>query len=251
MSRLYKSNMVVLGEPLEIKDVPIPGPAKPDRGENGVRDSLYREILSRAEQQEKHILDRARKEAEVIIQEAKRERAEILQTAYKEGYQKGYSDGFEKGKNEGLAQVEGALQEATQLKKSAAELKNRALRDAEEKIVELVMGIARKVLGEHVRADREAVVGIVKKALEKCPFTSRVIMRVAPEDYEVVVSSKNRLLVDMEGISELEVFMENSLPPGSCILETDSGYIDSSIQVQLDRIEKSFKELLNYEKSGA
>lgn len=243
MSKLLKSEYIFVGEPLEIEDGKRPSPEDlPQRKKNPVLDT------QKYEQERLRILERAKQEANSIIEKAKEHSREISDKAFKEGYEKGYEEGMQNGRQQGLDTAAEMIEEALQIRQQAIEMKERAIREAEQKIIELVLSIARKVIGEQIRLDREMVLGPVRKALEKCSFSSKVIMRVAPEDYDIVSLSKNKLLLEMEGVSDFEIVMENTLSPGSCILETESGYINSSLEVQLNRIEKYFKELLNYDR---
>lgn len=257
MSRLFKSNRVVLGEPLEINDTTTPDIINEDKNDKqnneDDNDEIYNEIVKKAEQKKKEIIEAAGKEADKLIEEASEKVENITKDAfsrgYEEGHEKGYIEGLQNGRQEGLDTVEVMKEELLDAKKKVADMKDRAFRDAEEKIVDLVLQISRKVIGEQVIENRDAILSIVKKALNRCPFSSKLMMRVAPEDYDIVVSSRDKLYREAEGISEMEILMENSLTPGSCVLETEAGYIDASMETQINRIEKSFKELLSYEQS--
>jgi len=258
LSNLLKYDRVLLGEPLEIEDAENLNITHENEAENNGTDNcstekndVYNELISRAELKEKAIVEKAKKEAEKIIEESVKEAEKVNKAAYSKGYEdgheKGYMEGMKSGRQEGLESVASYQEEALQSKKKAIEMKDRAIRDAEERIVDLVLQISRKVIGEQVQINQEAVLSIVKKAIDKCPFSRKVKMRIAPEDYDIVLSNKDKLYCELECISDLEVIMETGLNPGSCILETDAGFVDSSIEAQISRIEKSFRELLNYE----
>ena len=45
-------------------------------------------------------------------------------------------------------------------------------------------------------------------------------------------------------IEDIEIKRDPTLPTGSCIIDTESGSIDSSIQVQVEQIKKLFDDLL-------
>jgi len=245
LSRLYKSDYVYIGEPLEIAE------SLPDEQDEPVarNDNLALDMESIKKEAERTIQE-ARKTAAEIIKGAEDEAKVILKRAAEEGYEKGYRDGLQKGRQQGLDTSSQIIEEAVRIRQRAVNEKEKTVREAEHRIVEIILEIAKKVLGEQVRVDKEAILGPVQKALEKCSFSRKVTMRVAPEDYETVSLSKNKLMLEMEGVSEFEIMMENTLSPGSCVLETEAGYINSGVEVQLERIEKCFKELLTYEQTG-
>ncbi|MGI6703177.1 MAG: FliH/SctL family protein [Clostridia bacterium] len=251
MSRLYKSRSIVVGDPLEIEVEEVllehANPGEVTAEEIPQSDS------QRAE--ESSLLEDARARAAEIIDKALRESEDIRKGAQQEGYKRGYNEGlekgtaegYEKGRQQGLDTANRMIEEAVEIKQRALEAKERIVKEAEAEIIRIVIEIARKVLGEQVKTDREAVLGLVRGALKKCTFSGRVTMKVSPEDYDMVELSKRRLLSEIDGITQLDIVVEDALSQGSCLLETDAGCIDAGVEVQLDRIQHVFRELLYYE----
>jgi len=251
LSSIYKSGAVVIGDPLEIKNESV-------QQDNTALDEETKqqiEMDDRIRCRENKIIKDAEEKASQIMDDAKQKSLEVREAAREEGYKTGLEEGYEKGIQEGQAKgrqqgldtAREMIEEALEIKQRALETKERIVKEAEEEIIRIVMEIARKIVGEQFKTDREAILGPVKKALEKCAFSARVIMKVSPEDYDVVELSKSRLMAEIEGISQIEIIAEDTLSQGSCLLETDAGFINSSLEVQLDRIEEAFRELLSHE----
>lgn len=250
MSNLYKSGLVILGTPLEIKNDALPEMGFPNNNAaeevsqgSGIPEEVSG-ILEEAREKAANIINQAEENCKKAYEEA---RQQGYKKGYEEGEQNGFAEGFEKGRQQGLATAERMIEEAIDVKKRALETKERLVKEAEAEIIRIVLEVARKVLGEQIKTDREAVLGVVRKALEKCTFSGRVAMKVSPDDYDVIELSKKRLLAEIDGITQLDIEVEEGLSQGSCVLETESGFIDSSVEVQLGRIENTFKELLNHE----
>ena len=259
MSSLIKSRSIVLGDPLEIKaeelTVDNVYPEEDIQDQPTIEDGVRQEALG--------ILEEAREKAAQIIAQAEEKGREIYERSKHEGYEKGYEKGYEegyeegerkgfavghdRGRQQGLATVDRMIEEAVEIRRRAIETKERTVREAEAEIIRVVIDIARKVLGEQVKTDRDAVLGLVRKALEKCTYTNSVTLKVSPDDYDMVVSSKKRILAEIEGITQLDIEAEETLPKGSCLLETNAGFIDAGIEVQMTRIEHIFRELMSYE----
>ena len=255
LSSLIKSRSIVLGDPLEIKMEDLTAdngcPEEEPLEQPAVEDSTREEALG--------ILEEAREKAAQIIAHAEEKSREIYERAKEQGYEQGYEKGYEegerrgfdeghdRGRQQGLATVDRMMEEAVEIRRRALETKERMVREAEEEVVRVVIEIARKVLGEQVKTDREAVLGLVRKAMEKCTYTNSVTLKVSPDDYDVVVSSKKRLLAEVEGITQLDIEAEETMPKGSCLLETNAGFIDAGIEAQMTRIEHVFRELTSYE----
>lgn len=255
MSSLIKSRSIVLGEPLEIiaEDLPVHSeyPEEEPLEHPAVEDGARKEALG--------ILEDAREKAAQVIAQAEEKSREIYEKAKEEGYEKGYEKGYEegerrgyaeghdRGRQQGLATVDRMMEEAVEIRRRALETKERMVREAETEVARIVIEIARKVLGEQVKTDQEAVLGLVRKALEKCTYTNSVTLKVSPDDYDMVVSSKKRILAEAEGITQLDIEVEETMPKGSCLLETNAGFIDAGVETQMTRIEHIFRELMSYE----
>ncbi len=255
LSSLIKSHSIILGDPLEIKteELMVDNESQEEEppGHPAVEDSTREEALG--------LLEDAREKAAQIITHAEEKSREIYERAKEQGYEKGYEKGYEegersgfaeghdKGRQQGLATVDEMMEEAVEIRRKALETKERMVREAEEEVARIVIEIARKVLGELVKTDREAVLGLVRKALEKCTYTNSATLKVSPDDYDVVVASKKRLLAEAEGITQLDIEAEETMPQGSCLLETKAGFIDAGVEAQMTRIEHIFRELMSYE----
>ncbi|HZX45994.1 MAG TPA: FliH/SctL family protein [Clostridia bacterium] len=255
MSSLIKSRSIVLGDPLEIKteDLTVENgcPEEEAPGQPAVEDGTWEEalgILENARERAAQIITRAEEKSREIYERAKQEGYEKgYEEGYEEGERKGFADGHDRGRQQGLATVDEIMEEAVEIRRRALETKERMVREAEAEVVRIVIEIAKKVLGEQVKTDREAVLGLVRKALEKCTYTNSVTLKVSPDDYDVVVSYKKKLLAEAEGITQLDIEAEETMSRGSCLIETNAGVIDAGIEAQMTRIEHIFKELTSYE----
>ncbi len=252
MSRLYKSQAVVVGDPLEIKNETEKqnsiAVSEKQVGQHNEKEDILdiksSEIIKRAQDNAVQLIDQAKQKSLDMYAKAQEDG---YNTGFEEGYTKGIEEGQIKGRQQGLDTAQEMIEEALEMRRRALETKEQIIKEAEAEIIRIVLEVSRKLIGEQMKIDREAVLWPVRKALEKCAFSSKVIMKVSSEDYDVVELSKNRLLAELEGISQLEIIADDALPLGSCLLETDAGYINSGLEVQLSRIEKSFRELLGHE----
>jgi flagellar assembly protein FliH len=88
---------------------------------------------------------------------------------------------------------------------------------------------------------------LINQALQKYAFRKKLILKVSPQDQGFVLENKDRVCKLVEGISDIEIEADMSLEAGSCIVETPSGEINSSIDVQMREIEKIFTDMLGNE----
>jgi hypothetical protein len=86
-------------------------------------------------------------------------------------------------------------------------------------------------------------VNIVRQALKAVKNQKEAILKVSPQDSQAVRDNLKEILSD--GIVDyLVVVADSRLTPGTCILETDLGVIDASLDVQLEAIIGAFKKIM-------
>lgn len=247
MSKIYKSSCVNIGSPKHIVNIfKVEEKYKPDtevkmEEEN---DSLNSEdsadsIIEDAKQMYLKIIEEANAEAHRMVEAAESEAENIL-SASREG---GFKEGFEKGYKEGRSEAQSVIDEAVEIREFLDERKESLYKEAEENIVQLILDIARKVIGEELTLNKEALLSLVNQALQKCTFTKKLVLRISPDDYDFIIENKARIYKMVEGISDIDIVSDLSLVQGSCIIETPSGEINSSIDVQINEIEKIFTYL--------
>jgi flagellar assembly protein FliH len=113
-------------------------------------------------------------------------------------------------------------------------------RRVESDVVHLALAIAAKILHHEVQVDPLLVATLVRVAVDKMNDVSRVSVRVAPAKAE---KWREHLANSPEG-STIAVVVDAHLEVEDCILETDLGSANFSIQAQLKEVEQGFYDLL-------
>ncbi len=169
------------------------------------------------------ILDAARAEAQRIVDGA--------QAEFERQSKAGYEDGMTAGR----------MEIAERMIDSVAKTVN-YVSSLERSVVDLVMKAMRKILGE--MPDRERVVQVVRSALAVARTQRNVTVRVNPEEAEHVREQLAQITKPYPGVHFLEVAADVRLAKGSCLLESEVGVVDASLDVQLKAIENSLARTL-------
>jgi flagellar assembly protein FliH len=248
LSRIFKSNYVKIGTPKQVKAVipPVVKEQPPKTMEVHQAQSLEEKanrIIDEAKEMYLRIIEEANFEAQEIIRAAQDERTSMHESAMEQGYSDGYNAGF----NEGLNRAEGIIQQAAELKQQLDERSATMYREAEAEMLEIVLDIARKVIGQELTQNPEVIVSLIRQALAKTAFKDKLTIRVSEADYDYVNENKNRIIMLTEGINSLDICCDKALQPGSCIVETGSGEINAGLQVQINEIQKAFEFLIRNE----
>jgi flagellar assembly protein FliH len=102
------------------------------------------------------------------------------------------------------------------------------------------MAIARRILHRELTVDPDALLGLVKAALEKIEAHEVHRVRVRPEDALLVQQH-----LDKMGLPQrVELIADPGLERGSAILDSSRGALDVSVETQLAEIERGFADLV-------
>ena len=186
-----------------------------------------RKILRAAELE--NVLD-----AQAILDAARAEAKNIVDTAQAE-FDRQSAAGYEDGMTAGRMDI------AERMIDSVAKTVN-YVSSLEKSVVDLVMKALRKILGD--MPDRDRVAQVVKSALAVARTQRTVTVRVHPEDADHVKSQLAVITKPYPGVQFLEVTPDVRLTRGACILESEVGVVDASLEVQLQAIENSLKRTL-------
>ena len=116
----------------------------------------------------------------------------------------------------------------------------RLRQDAEQDLVKLAIATAQRVLHREITTDPEAILGLVKAALQRVEAREVLRIRVHPEDARILETC----LADLGLPEKIEVMADQGLERGGMILETARGYLDASVNTQLQEIERGFTDLI-------
>ncbi len=251
MSKVYKSRNISIGIPKHIVHVFRTEVNKAEECEtisnddnNVVDEEEYaNSIVEDAKQMYLKIIEEANEEARRTMEAAEEEARSLLSSSRENGYKEGYESGYLEGKNE----AQSIIDEASEIKAFLDRRKENIYKEAEEQIVDLVLSISKKIIGQELSQNRETLLSLVNQALQKCAFKNKLVLKISPLDYDFIKENKYRICKMVEGISDIDIVSDLSLPQGSCIIETPSGEINSSIEVQYNEIKKIFTYLLRNE----
>ena len=169
------------------------------------------------------LLADARAQAEAIVAAA--------QGAFDEERQRGYQDGLMQARME---QAEKMIDTVSRTVDYFAQV--------EQEMVALVMGAVRKIVEGF--DDEQRVLAVVKNALSVVRNQKQMALRLHPSQVEVVRARVNDLLAAYPGVGYLDILADGRLAPDSCILESEIGMVEASIEGQIAALQAAFQKIL-------
>ncbi len=169
------------------------------------------------------IIERAREDAERQRQDLAKE-CEIKRKQAKE-------EGFA----EGLAQFNEHL--------LAFEYRFRALElELQKQMLPLALKAAKKIVGKELETHPETIVDIVIQALSPVVQNHRFVIYVNKADKDLLESAKPQLKALLEQVQGFSIQERADIAPGGCIIETESGIINATIENQWRALAAAFEK---------
>jgi len=143
-------------------------------------------------------------------------------------------------RNEYEAKIENQRRAILDALNDFAEQKRRYYSHVERDLVQLTLAIAKKVLHREAQIDHTLLMAVARVAVENLQERSHVKIRVRPEDCQ----SWHEYFRHHLPASAVEIVEDRQLNENDCVLETELGSADISIEGQLKEIERGFFDLL-------
>ena len=162
------------------------------------------------------------------------------ETRERQARQQGYQEGESAAAQKAAKQVQQAIDGVARSVEEMLALRLRMRQQMEEDLVRLAVAVARRVLHRELTVDPDALLGIVKSALQKIESRELHRIRVAPADARLLEKS----LAALNLPARVEVVSDSAMTRGSVIFETGRGSLDASVETQLQEIESGFTDLV-------
>lgn len=145
----------------------------------------------------------------------------------------------QRGYQEGL--MDAKLEQAEQMIENVGRTVDYFAR-VETEMVELVMASVRKIIEGF--DEQERVLIVVRNALAVVRNQKQMTLRLHPSKVEMVRSQVNALLADYPGVGYLDIVADARLQELACILESEIGMVEASIEGQLGALQRAFQKML-------
>ncbi len=172
--------------------------------------------------------------AEAMLDDAQAEAARIVGSAgeaYEAERRRGYEDGREEAR---LEQAEQMIETVTRNVEYFSKVESR--------MVDLVMQAVQKIIGGF--DERERVLITVRNVLSVVRNQKQMTLRLNPQQVEAVKGRMNDLLAEYPGVGYLDIVPDARLHMDACILESEIGLVEASIESQLEALRSAFVKVL-------
>lgn len=189
-------------------------------------------------------LERVKEEAAGMLDETKAHIEAMRRNALEEASQQGFQEGYQKG----LEEVQAMKNECHARREELETEYQQKIEELEPEFIDALTGIYEHIFKVDLSGYRQIVVNLLIDALQKTNSASSYIIHVSKKDYPQVMKQKERILEETGTLSEnLEIISDMTLSESQCMIETEAGVYDCSLETELKELGRKLK-LLSYKK---
>ncbi len=205
-------------------------------------EKLEKEFIEKRKKLEKELeelIQKKKEEAEKIIENAKTESEKIKLEKEKEGYNVGYEKGYKDGIKKGIEEEKSKFHDLSQIIDKLVNFEKENLSKYGEKISSIIIELSKKIIKKEIETYPEKVLKAnIENILNKIVDKTYVKIFVSTKIYDFLNENID-YLKGVFNIENLKIDKMEKLEPADCIVETNYGTYDASIQEQIFEMEKS------------
>lgn len=202
------------------------------------------EMLRSAREEAEEIVERAHEEAEQLRAVAFDEGEVIKARAQEEGYQKGYNEAMESVSQEYAKKQAELDQKLLECDEWLRDKEIQLVEETEHRMVDLLCQLIPSITGIVIEGQRDVLLYMINAAMHDLDNSKHFVIKVSSSDYEDLVERKDEIYGALNPAIEMEIFEDAKLAPMQCVIETDNGLVDISLDVQLDNLIKALKLMI-------
>ena len=201
------------------------------------------EVLEKAKAEAEQMRNRAREEASALIGNAKKRSEEILAEAREEGRKKGYEDGLQQIKDDLEAEYNQKHEDLKRQSQKLNEDYEREMHELEPKLLDVILTVVEKVFHIQFQDKKEILLYLVGNAISEIEGCREFRIRVGEEQKAFLEFRRDEISDRVGHDMTLEIVSDLSLSGNQCVIETDTGIFDCSMDVQFENLIKDLRAL--------
>ena len=200
------------------------------------------EIIGAANAKGEQIVQRSIMQAQEILADAQKQAQEEAIAIKEEAEKSGYADGLARAERE-LHAAEAELDEKA---RKLQEDYERQIEEIEPLLVEKITDIYQYFFGVDLSNKKRILLHLIANTMRHIDGTKNFLIHVSREDVEYVSGHKDQVIIAASSAgSVVEIIEDISLHKNECMIETDGGIFDCSLDTELKELTRKIR-LLSY-----
>lgn len=190
------------------------------------------------------LIEAARREAQTLLAAARAQATALRQAAQQEiaqamesGRQRGQREGYRAGQAQAQEEMTAALTLIRSAARDTKALRDAILLNSERQILRLLTAATRRIVGDIMEQHPDLVVRAAQEALRRAGDQRVLRLRVHPDSAAILEARYG------PEEQNWEIRADSALAVGGCIVDTEAGVIDASIEGQIAEIQAAWEEV--------
>lgn len=197
------------------------------------------EIYENANLEAENIIKRAREEAEKILDVAREEAENIFSNSKEEGFK----EGFLNGQNDAAHELNHLKEQLLEEKEYLQLEYEKKVKKIEPELVEVILKVFEKVTKIISMDKKDMILNLVDSVLNNSEFSKNYIIRVSKEDAPFLRDNREKLTKNLNRDVNIEIIEDPTMLRNQCLIDTDLGIYDCSLDIQLENLIRDIKIL--------
>ena len=168
----------------------------------------------------------------------------VQESAYQEAYQLGLTEGRKEAFTAASSEIQERLSHLDELLTSFASLKTLLLQNGETHLIKLLLHMASRVALHEVQVNNEALVAILKSAVESAQTEETYVVHVSHQHLKFFEDLQKSNDYKLEFLKRAKFIPDESMTEGGCVVETNHGEVDARSEERINKLWASFQEQL-------
>lgn len=212
--------------------------ADEQREESAAAEETASEIIESARQEAERIISVAEDNAKALKANADKERMWIIQSSSREGFDKGYEEGRQQCQREYEEK-----EEQLRIRQAQMEQELQTQKEAMEPVlVDTILNVFSHMTHLLAEDKRDLILAIVNSAFEEIDVSKNYLIKVCHEDAVFLKENRHRIISAVSD-AEVEIVEDPLMKKGQCVIDTDIGVFDCSLDLQMEKLMEDIKML--------
>jgi len=155
-------------------------------------------------------------------------------------------EAYDRGKKDTAAQYHAEFQQAIKAFAEACQKidghRKMLLKQNRGDIINLVIDLSKKVLGQELATPRNIIATILQGAIEQAIECEEYYVTVHPDDLTFAEEKAPELIASIRGLERIVFKTDPAITKGGCLLESTACSVDATIETQLESMKEFLEE---------
>lgn len=196
-------------------------------------------FLQETQEQARQLIEDANQQAEQILADARTQ----AEAAYSQAKVKGYEEGKQEALQE-LARQQAELNQQFEAQCQQLEQEYEELRKKlEPELVDVLTDVFKKVTLTVAEDNQQIILHLINGVMHNAETSREFTIKASPEDYQFLIGNQGKIYCALTREVTMDIVEDSSLKRNECIVETDGGVFNCSLDIELENLIKEIKLL--------